>query len=206
LIKINLADKKANFVPLKKKDGSSDSVDDFIQVGENELKKQLIQKIIILLLPSVALFAWENISVPQKQQALTGKQKQISEITKKIADTKVKTAKFPEAEKNFKNVSIKIELLEKLRKSRKLEVKVLDNLQRVIPEKVWISRLEISDGHLSISGSSLTDIALTSFMDSLAKSVFLKDVSLVRASEAGDDFTGLTVKKFEVSTGIEVGL
>jgi type IV pilus assembly protein PilN len=73
--------------------------------------------------------------------------------------------------------------LEGLQKERLREVKILDNLQKDIPEKVWLTRMEFADTSLKLTGAATADMEISTFMDNLGKSVFLRDVSLVKATD-----------------------
>ncbi|MEZ0390830.1 MAG: PilN domain-containing protein, partial [Pseudobdellovibrionaceae bacterium] len=83
-----------------------------------------------------------------------------------------------------------------LQRERLREVKILDNLQKDIPEKVWLERLEFKDTNLMISGKAISDGELTNFMENLSKSVFLKEVNLLKSSELSTD-RGM-LKQFEI--------
>ena len=91
------------------------------------------------------------------------------------ADFGVHAARYPALQKQ-------IDTLEGLQRERLREVKILDNLQKDIPEKVWLTRMEFADANLRIAGAATADIEVSTFMDNLGRSVFLKDVSLVKST------------------------
>ena len=106
--------------------------------------------------------------------------------------------KFKEDEKK---IQARIAVLEKLAKDRFREVKVLDLFQQVIPEKLWFTRVDIKEGRILLAGFSTSDVDISTFMDSLSKSVFLQEVVLVSSSEHIQE--NMTLKKFEISCILE---
>ena len=112
-----------------------------------------------------------------------------------VAETK----KFKEDQEKLQK---QIDTLEGLRKERLREVKVMDNLQKDIPEKVWLTKVDFQETKLVISGLAIADSELTTFMENLSGSVFLHDVALLRSSEQPSE--GGVLKKFDISCALDL--
>ncbi|MNL16532.1 Fimbrial assembly protein (PilN) [compost metagenome] len=98
-------------------------------------------------------------------------------------------------------IETRISALEKISKDRQREIRVLDLVQQLIPEKAWLTRLQINPDKVVIQGLALSDFEVSTFLESLTKSVFLMDVNLVSSSESITD--GVSLKRFEISCVLE---
>ena len=174
-------------------------------MSEGEIRKQAITRLVLLLLFPMGLWAWEMQSLPGKKASMASLQDQLSQLVAVNENAKRALENIKTYEAKQKVLKTQIEMVESLRRDRFQEVKVLDTIQKITPSKVWLQKIDFSFGKISIIGYAMTDIALTSFLDAMARSSFLKDVSLIRSNEQAEESTGLTVKRFEVSCGMEIG-
>ncbi|MGZ3743796.1 MAG: PilN domain-containing protein [Pseudobdellovibrionaceae bacterium] len=197
MIRINLASKRTMAAARGTADGEGSGE---IVISEQGRKDALVKLLVIFISP-LALILYENQNIPTIQSELNRKQAALTELktfNAKAEDSVKEIKKFKEDEKK---IQTRIAVLEKIAKDRFREVKVLDLFQQVIPEKVWFSRVEIKEGKVLLAGYSMSDIDISTFMDSLSKSVFLQEVVLVSSSEHIQE--GQTLKKFEISCILE---
>jgi Tfp pilus assembly protein PilN len=204
VIKINLAKVQKAGVAAGAGIPSLEGVEGFTPISDEEIRKQAFLRILVLLLFPGILYAIEFQSIPTKKNLLSVKQEQLNQLVLKNESAKKAAEDIKVLGGQQKALQDKIDFVESLKKGRMREVQVLDSIQRMTPNKVWLQKLDVINGQLSLTGYSVTDAALTSFMDSMARSIYLKDVSLVRSNEYVEEMTGLTVKKFEVSSALEV--
>ncbi|MGZ3803281.1 MAG: PilN domain-containing protein [Pseudobdellovibrionaceae bacterium] len=197
MIRINLASKRTMAAARGTADGEGSGE---IVISEQGRKDALVKLLVIFISP-LALILYENQNIPTIQSELNRKQAALTELktfNAKAEDSVKEIKKFKEDEKK---IQTRIAVLEKIAKDRFREVKVLDLFQQVIPEKVWFSKVEIKEGKVLLAGYSMSDIDISTFMDSLSKSVFLQEVVLVSSSEHIQE--GQTLKKFEISCILE---
>ncbi|MBK9323849.1 MAG: PilN domain-containing protein [Bdellovibrionaceae bacterium] len=171
-------------------------------VVSEQVRKDAYVKLLVILLAPLGLFIYEQQNIPSINQQLRQKQaaiSQLAEYNSKAENAVKEIKKFKEDEKK---IQARISALEKIAKNRFREVKVLDLFQQVIPEKMWFTRIDIKDGKILLAGQSTSDIDISTFMDSLSKSVFLQDVVLISSAEMVQD--GLTLKKFEIGCSLEM--
>lgn len=197
MIRINLASTKtlspsAGGMPLSEGGGGTLS---------EQNRKEALTKLLVLLLAPAALFFYEQQNIPAIRAQLSHKQQALTELQTFNARAENAVQEIKKFKEDEKKIQARIAVLEKLAKDRFREVKVLDLFQQVIPEKVWFSRVEVREGKILLSGYSMSDVDISTFMDSLSKSVFLQEVVLVSSSEHVYD--GLTLKKFEISCVLE---
>ncbi len=202
MIKINLAksDKKKSAGVAFSGSVGSGGGDSF--QGDVDSQKVGARNLLIVFAFPAALYLYEMQLIPELQATLGARKQQLQSLTEKNEKAKgavEETKKFKEDQSKLQK---QIGTLENLRRERLKEVKVMDNLQKDIPEKVWLTRIDFQEQKLNLSGLATADIELTSFMENLQRSVFLREVNLVRSSEQPSE-SGV-LKKFDISCAVEL--
>lgn len=155
----------------------------------------------ILFGPTLMWVYFERMQNPDlKQQMITlnGDLTQLQTQNKKAIEAVAATKNFQEQQKSLRE---KIEVIERLRRGRLLEVRILDTIQKGIPPKVWLSRLDFKDVKLQINGSAIDSNDVTSFEEQLRGSVFMKETKTIRISEA--NFGSVVGKNFQIEATLE---
>ncbi len=164
-------------------------------------RKSLVNLAIILAFP-LGLYFYETQTIPAKEADVAAKQVLLGQLTATnqkalSAVTEIKKFKIDQA-----RIQSQIGALESLKRGRAQEVKVLDTIQKNIPSKVWLEDVSIENPTVRLKGLSATDQGLTTFMDALSRSIFLRDVSLIKSEQV--DGQGMNqAKKFEISCVLE---
>jgi type IV pilus assembly protein PilN len=199
MIRINLATSRSISNAGGAGSASADGGGDVI-LTEQTRKDALVKSLVILLAP-IGLFFYEQQNIPTIRAELIRKQTALTELQAFNAKAENSVQEIKKFKEDEKKIQARIAVLEKLAKDRLREVKVLDLFQQVIPERVWLTRVDIKEGKVLLAGFSTSDIDISTFMDSLSKSVFLQEVVLVSSSEHIQE--GMTLKKFEISCILE---
>jgi type IV pilus assembly protein PilN len=197
MIKINLASSTGTSSGISASLGLSGGGD----LGGDDARREALKKILIILLPAVGLFAYEQQNIPGKTARLNQMNVALVEaqtFNSKAAASVAEIKKFKEDEAIIES---RIAALQKISKDRHREIRVLDLLQSVIPEKAWLTKINILPEKVTIAGMAMSDYEVSSFMESLTKSAFLMDVNLVNSTEVLQD--GVTLKKFEITCLLE---
>lgn len=198
MIRINLA--KGMTEKKQQLDNSSVSLDDG---SSKEVQKQGLLRLLLIFSGVIFMIVYEMQTLPIKQADLQSKQNLLAELTQKNEQAKAAVTETKKFEEDKAKIQAQIDIIENLKKGRMQPVRVLDSIQRNIPAKVWLNSIDLnSNGTILIQGYSMTDIDLTAFMDGLSRSVFLKDVMLVRSNEEVDE-AGTNLKKFDISCSLE---
>lgn len=195
MIKINLI-KTAKLAPAG--DVNLEMMDAF---DDKSMQKQGAVKLAVFLIGPLLLFMLEGQILPEKTSMLAKKRKILNELTLKNQKAKSAVDEIKKFKEQQVQLQDQITTIEGLRKDRMREVKVLDAVQRDIPEKMWLVKMELKEGKLGIQGVAATDYELTTFMDNLSKSAYIKEVNLVRANEKSVD--GQVLKEFSISCVME---
>jgi type IV pilus assembly protein PilN len=200
LIRINLIPSKSKASPAL---AGADALEGALGLGsESEIQKQGALRLFIILLFPAGLYVFEMQSIPNKQAQLAGRQAFLGELQQKNQRALGAVSEIKRFKADQARIQNQIEVLENLKKGRLQEVKVLDSIQRNIPGKVWLQKVEISGGKVAIQGLAATDNGLTSFMDVLSRSIFLREVSLIK-SERVESQNDESIKKFDIVCFLE---
>lgn len=169
--------------------------------GDKEIQKQGAIRLFVLLLVPIAIYAYELQSIPELQRTVQRKRAVLATLKTKNGQAKGAVEEIKKFKEDQVKLQRQIDTLETLRKERLKEVKILDNLQKDIPDKVWLTKVDLSSGKIVLAGLATADAELTGFMENLSRSVFLREVNLVRSSEQASD-SGV-LKRFEISAVID---
>ena len=170
-------------------------------VDQQDIQKQGLYRLLVVLIGPLALLGYERIVIPQKKSELRSHQVRLSEYEQKNNAAKSaveETKKFKDDETRLQN---QIQTIESLRKERLNEVKILSAIQQQIPEKLWLSRVELKGEVLNLQGVSATDAEITAFMDSLSQHGLIASVDLIKSTEQQSG--SLIVKRFEIRCGVK---
>ncbi|MBC7371386.1 MAG: PilN domain-containing protein [Bdellovibrionaceae bacterium] len=163
----------------------------------DQARKDALVKILVIMMAPIALYFFEQQNIPTIRAELVQKQtklNQLAEFNLKAENSVREIKKFKEDEQK---IQARISALERIAKDRFREVKVLDLFQQVVPERLWLTRVDVKEGKILLGGLSTSDIDISTFMESLSKSVFLQDVVLISSAEQIQE--GLSLKKFEIA-------
>ena len=200
MIRINLAKGKGKIAAA----ADATQTRTFASGGSDEpnVRRALITRVALLLLGPVILFVYEQQTLPAMSAQLRQKNTELNTLTQKNNQAREAVSQTKKYKAEQEALQTQISTIENLKKDRLREVKVLDFMQKDMPTKLWLTRMELSEGKLDIQGISSTDAELTLFMDNLSRSAYLKEVSLVRSVDYSQKEYG-AVKKFEISCLME---
>jgi type IV pilus assembly protein PilN len=136
-------------------------------------------------------------TIPDYQANLAAQQAELrkyQEQTQKGSGAQEEIRKYKEEQSRLQS---QVNTIEQLKKDRLREVRILDTMQKEMPNRLWLSKIELTDGNLSLAGVAGTDPDLTAFMDVLSRSAYLKEVNLIRANEYATQVG--VFKKFEIN-------
>lgn len=200
MIRVNLANRIQTAPP---QSGGAISFDggDLGDLNDGEVKKQGIIRLLMIFIGPIALFYYQQSSLPALLQEQNGRQAQLTELQ----EFNTKAARSVEEIKKFKEdeqrIQARISFLDGISKNRTRDIKVLELIQQIIPEKAWLTKLEMRSGTLRIQGLALSDFEVSSFMEGLSKSIFFLDVNLISSAEVA--FDGMSLKDFEIACIVE---
>lgn len=164
---------------------------------KERLKGQLFAALAVIVV-TVVLCAMAYLQmlrwVSAAKDSVSQKKQEIARLDKTIEEVK-------EFEKRQADLRGKLDVLDKLEKSRSGPVLLLDELYRAMPEQIWLTSLKEGAGKVVISGVSMNEEAVAVFMHNLEMSnqfanIVLKEIMLVTSE-------GAKSHKFEINCALE---
>ena len=107
-----------------------------------------------------------------------------------------------DVEKSAQVLEQKLTIMKKLSRVRLREVKALDYIQSILPEKVWFKDMRFDDNKLSLNGFAVGDDDLNELTRALENSVQFSNVIILQAKD--EKLQNGTYKQFEISCTTEV--
>jgi Tfp pilus assembly protein PilN len=192
LIKINLASNSSRFRGGPLTGGAADGL-----LSEQQMLGQGAAKLAVLFIGPLMLWVWQaNFLIPAKNAAIQQKQRVLADLQQKNTQAASAVAEMKSFEEDESRLKDQIAVIENLRKDRMREVRILDVVQREMPEHMWLDKVELKSGRINISGMAGSDSDITQLMDSLSRTGILKDVNLISTNE--QLIEGNVLKEFSI--------
>lgn len=129
-----------------------------------------------------------------------------TDITSLTAEKKRYTdilAQIQKLEEDKKLIESKISVINELKKSSALTVRILDEVANLTPSKrLWLTSLNQSGTSLQLSGMALDNQTLAGYMEQLKTSKYIDEVNLVSSSQ--QSVAGSNLKSFSLSCTISI--
>ncbi|MBF0557902.1 MAG: PilN domain-containing protein [Nitrospirae bacterium] len=103
-----------------------------------------------------------------------------------IAKLSTKINEIRKLEKLNKELEARGKLIESLRNTQSIPVRVLDEVNMLVPDAVWLTSLVFRDNGISLEGVAFSNIDVVSFIDNLKNSSVLTDTYLEESREAAE--------------------
>jgi Tfp pilus assembly protein PilN len=129
--------------------------------------------------------------------------REITHLTADLARTKQSVASMEKfyqeyltLEKQKKEMSTRIALIEKIKEGRALAARILYDLPSLVKDSIWIKRFKKDEDRFDLEGRALENESVSDFVEKLAKIPYAKNVELKSVEDVTDE--GVLVKKFLV--------
>ena len=150
----------------------------------------LLVTVVLCALAYMQLLSWVQNSrdnVEQKKLEITKLMKVIGEVN--------------EFKKRQDDLRGKLDVLDKLEKSRRGPVIILDELYKAMPDKLWLEAFKESSGKATISGVATNEETVAVFMRNLEASPQFSQVALGVVQQAAKE--GVKLHKFDLTCMLE---
>ncbi len=166
-----------------------------------QTRKDALVRILLLMVGPLLLYIYEGQNLPAIRSELNAKQQMLTELQSYNSKQAASVAEIKKFKEDEALIEARIAALEKISVDRQREVRVLELLQSVIPEKAWLTRIQLNPDGITLQGLALSDFEVSAFLDALTRSAFLMDVNLLNSAEIIQD--GVSLKRFEISCLLE---
>ncbi len=138
------------------------------------LKGQLMVVVLALIVAfglCAAAYTYVSGEVEAKQAIIDQKKADIARLQKTIGEVN-------QFKKRQQDLKAKLGVLDKLKDSRVGPLYLMDALYETLPEKLWLTKLQLSGNNASISGIGVNEETVALFMRNLESSEFFSGVNL----------------------------
>ena len=113
-------------------------------------------------------------------------QNELNQLAKKQKEKEKEVEGFAYMAKKSKEFYNKLDIMQELADSRLLALTGLDHIQSIIPEEVWLQRVNFDDKKFTITGTSTTNKQIQNFIEKLEDTQLFSNVNLEKAIEDKD--------------------
>lgn len=121
--------------------------------------------------------AWLKGGIARLKDQSDSNQAVVAKLTTRITEIK-------KLETLNKELEGRSKLIEMLRNNQSVPVRVLEEVNLLIPDGVWLTSLVFKDNGISLEGSAFSNIDIVSFIDNLKRSTVLSDTYLEESKES----------------------
>ncbi|MDT8394968.1 MAG: PilN domain-containing protein [bacterium] len=146
--------------------------------------------VLILILVFIGVFYWHS-TTNKKIKNLRGQITQAEDDIRRLDKIVKEVEQF---KKDKKILEGKIEVIDKLKKGRQVQVHYMDELNKALPSQVWVEFYQQRADTLILRGKSLSTDDIASFMRNLEASVYFDDIRLDQTSQKEMQLGGRSVR------------
>ena len=145
------------------------------QVMEAQL---LISGAVIAVVVLFMLFVWWSFSVTIDDLTV-----ERNSMTAQLEVLKKKVQEVKDVEKKTKLVEQKIAIIGKLKTNQQGPVRILDELSRLLPERVWLDSLIQQGDTFNLKGKATTNFEIVEYVNRLKSSDYISGVVLTESRQ-----------------------
>ncbi len=136
-------------------------------------------------------YVWWSMSA--RMNAL---EQQKAQRTQELAVLKEKVKEVEGFEAHKKSYEEKIAIIEQLRKNQVGPVRLLDELSRNLPDRVWLISLSEQAGKVDLEGKAVTNAEIVDFINNLKASQHIREILLIESRQVTE--SGVPVYNFKL--------
>jgi len=160
--------------------------DDSFDVGFDDSAKDQggpLNKILLMLIWVVGLYVYEWYNIGNLTQQNTQLQAQIAKLDQEVGAIKPQIESAKKLQSANQELTKKLGLVRELGRLRLREIRAIDHLQNVIPERVFFSNIKFTDTTFEVTGQSANDQDLDRLLEGMRQNAVFVDVLLARSVE-----------------------
>jgi type IV pilus assembly protein PilN len=151
--------------------------------------------LIVTVVSCAVVYSSIMISLSSEKKEIAAIEQEINSLKKVLGEV----TRFKQLQKEYQ---AKLDVLAALKEKKTGPVHLLDELSRVLPEKLWIDDFKESGGNISIKGVGLNEATVARFLRDLEASPYYSGVEL-KITEQQVQKSGLKLQKFDLTCKVE---
>lgn len=162
----------------------------------------ILLKVVILVGGIIALNFYESQNLDKLNLRLQASSQNLLQLQTELTQKQNELNSIGSIEEESKVLHDKMALLKNLSKLRLREVKSLDYIQSIVPQRVWLTDLLIEQERYLIKGKSRNAVDVSQFVRKLEDGGYFSDVVLIQDSPVVEN--GVENREFEILARSEV--
>jgi Tfp pilus assembly protein PilN len=203
MIKVNLNKTRADLTQATRVEYQT-TVDNSFSVDSdgspNAVGAGALLKFLVMGIGIVGLYGFESMNISNLNEQTATFRAQLSTLDQQIQTNEPLAAQAETRQKEILAIESRIEAIKVLAKERLREIKVIDYIQNVLPERIWLRNFEFKESTLRLEGGAIGDDDLKQFIENLEGKLYFKNVVLLQSIE-NKSATG-TVKNFVLTSSL----
>jgi Tfp pilus assembly protein PilN len=164
--------------------GAAPGVSAAAAAGPSNINNILVVGGLILgLLVGAGWWFLQKRTLSEKQETVANKSVEAQRLESIIKEVE-------EYQKRKDSLQKRIDLINNLKQSQKGPVRIMDQISKDLPDLVWLDKLSMSGGLVSIEGRGLNPNAIANFVENIKSDPFFEEPDL--SSMTGQTVTGKT--------------
>lgn len=168
-----------------------------LPVRAAQKKERVRAQMSILVLSLVAVSLACGAAYYRMSSSLDAKKREISQVDGQVNQLKKQIGEVSRYKKEQEALQKKLEVLQVLKDSRSGPVHLFDELNRALPDKVWLTSYSTSQGSAKLDGIATNEDAVASFMERLGASPYYAGIELQGISQLVQN--GIKLQKFTLA-------
>jgi Tfp pilus assembly protein PilN len=160
----------------------------------------------LFLVPHLMFLKYSEHVIDENKKKLSAIQAEDESLTSEIAKFQTYQTEMKSIEEQESKIAQRLSVLNQLQASRVGPVNILDSLGQSLPQRVWLTNIELNLGELSqaqITGRGYSSEDVSEFVDKLNSSIYFEKVNLdsVSTQKEGDQIA--SVKSFLIVAALK---
>lgn len=180
------------------------SSEDLIQIEEQDnIKINLTKRLLVVALGPMALFSYELYHIPILDEQLKILEADLAKdraFNQKRAPIRAEIEKW---KKDQSRLDKQIEFLRLIEQERHVSRDIILQIQKIIPDQVWIKSIAAETKTLVIEGEGVDQADILEFNRRLENLSFLRDVTLPAVNPITAGSSGVTTYSYEFKAEID---
>lgn len=171
------------------------------EVGGFEAEVSILPHVLGALLIWIVLVSGIFVVTIGTSRRISGLKKQIAALQAEEVELQRKADEIRGFKQEIEDARKKLDLIQQLQVGRTVYVRLLDEINKVLPAGCWLESVKKSGDYLAISGGALSNMRISQFMANLKRSEVVDSIYLQSIEVAGGQQERYA--KFEISVKLK---
>ena len=117
------------------------------------------------------------------KRALTNRQEQVTVREAEAAKLQAIIDEVEQFQKRKDSLQSRIDLINQLKKNQKGPVRIMDRVSQDLPDLVWLDKMSVTGGRITLNGRGLNPNAIANFVDNIKNDPYFEEPELGAVNE-----------------------